>query len=363
MRPFSTLAIASTLFVAAAVSATHLTGCSSSAAKKTCTDDGANSALSKCTPIQNAAKGIEVSSANGDIDWTQVRSQGYSYGVARVSYGTTKDKKFAKNWVHMKDAGIVRAPAHYFIASLDAKKQADTFMTNLDLDWWDLGFKYGKLTAGDLPAVLYIEDDDGVSADKVVSGAQTWLDFVEAKTKIRPIVLTTSKMSKVLKTALKDYPLWYADYPETMTDCPTVPDSWASWQWSFWSRGEEDQIKGVPTGPVATGIFNGPLNELRQMTFPGTPVKPTQDAGPPLFADAGGAQHDAGSSADAGQPGADAGTSSGSTTPPEPPPDQGSSSTPPETSRPKSTSKSSSEEDKSDPCAPADPSADDKGTK
>src|SRR5262245_44891732 len=161
MRFFSTLVIASSLLTAAAVSASQLTGCSSSSQPKKGCDDSAKSAeVSKqCAPT-DAAKGIEISTENGDVDWRKVKSQGYSWGVVRVTDGTKSDKKFAKNWVAMKDAGILRAPSHYFRPSLDPKKQAEAFMKNLDLDWWDLGFKYGKLVPGDLPVVLYLEEDE-----------------------------------------------------------------------------------------------------------------------------------------------------------------------------------------------------------
>lgn len=353
MRLFRTLGLASVV-VTAAVLTSQMMACGGQPAKKNACSEGNMSALSKCAPRPSPVTGIEVSSDNGDVDWKAVKSAGYAYGVARVTLGTTKDKKFGKNWVKMKEAGVVRAPAHWYEPTIDAKKQAEAFMENLDLSWWDLGFKYGKLTPGDLPAVLYLEVQDGVAPEAIVSGAQTWLQFVEKRTKLRPMVLATPRMAGVLKATLTDYPLWFAESATTATpaECPEMPATWSAWKWSFWSSGAEADVAGVPNGPVYTNVFNGALAEMKAMTFPTAPQ--SGDAG----ARDGAADSGWVWTSDAGaRDGGDAGTSTGDagTTPPEPPADPGA---PPDQAneapqRGSSSKARPSASEEEDPCAAA----------
>lgn len=196
-------------------------------------------------------EGIDVSTYQGKVDWSAVRRAGKRFAFARVSYGTSKlDNQFARNWQGMKAAGLFRGVYQYFLASQDPIEQADLLIQ-----------KVGKLSPRDLPAVLDLESQQGVSDRVLIERALSWLERVAAGTGKRPIVYTSIGFFNTLEgnRVFADHVLWAANYG---VRCPSVPEIWK--RWGFWQHSETGRVAGI-SGNVDLDVFNGSLADLEKL--------------------------------------------------------------------------------------------------
>jgi GH25 family lysozyme M1 (1,4-beta-N-acetylmuramidase) len=61
---------------------------------------------------QNFLNGIDVSSYQGTINWSDVANSGVVFAICRASYGITDDTSFSANWSGTKAAKIKRGAYH-----------------------------------------------------------------------------------------------------------------------------------------------------------------------------------------------------------------------------------------------------------
>ena len=205
-------------------------------------------------------EGIDVSYYQGTVNWPAVRAAGRRFGIARISDGTRfNDPTFQRNWVGMKDAGLIRGAYQFFRPGQDPIAQADMVVRAV-----------GRLGAGDLPVVLDLEDSDGQSSATVMSRALAWIQRVEAGTGKRPILYTSvGYLDTVRGTApLNGMTLWVANYGVA---CPYLPSGFSNWQ--FWQYTDRGRVSGV-SGNVDANLFNGTYAQLEALANGGSVVTP-----------------------------------------------------------------------------------------
>jgi lysozyme len=204
-------------------------------------------------------KGIDVSKWQGTIDWTKVANAGYAYAFIRVSDGVnTVDQKFATNWSAAKSVGIIRGAYQFFRPSQSATAQADLMIAKL-----------GQYTPGDLPPVIDVEDDGGLSPATVTARVRQWVDRVQAALGVVPIVYTGKYFWRDevgSPASFAPNPLWIAQYTSL---CPDIPGPWS--RWTFWQYTDSGTVPGI-AGPVDTNRFNGSLAQLQAFAT-GTPPR------------------------------------------------------------------------------------------
>ncbi|MDY0061300.1 MAG: GH25 family lysozyme [Myxococcota bacterium] len=196
--------------------------------------------------------GIDVSHWQGDIDWEQVAGAGIVYAFIRVSDGTgTRDREFAYNWAEAQRVGILRGAYQFFRPAQDARAQAELFLEIM-----------GDLEEGDLPPVIDVEDTGGLGGAAIAAKIATWIEIVEARTGLPPIIYSGLYFWKdnVGSAAFVDYPLWLAQYRD---GCPTPPAPWT--RWTFWQNSSSGRVAGIG-GDVDTDIFNGDEEALLDLT-------------------------------------------------------------------------------------------------
>lgn len=71
------------------------------------------------------AKGIDISSGNGKVDFHAVRAAGYEYAMIRITTGTTQDASFETNYANAKAAGLKVGVYCYGMARTTAEAQAE----------------------------------------------------------------------------------------------------------------------------------------------------------------------------------------------------------------------------------------------
>ena len=239
-----------------------------------CGVDGDHPGVSMAPEVEGQAlcpggtilQGVDVSSYQGSINWSQAKGAGIDWGYAKATEGTGyQDPTFPGNWSGMKNAGVVRGAYHFFHPGLNGTQQADYFLAYA-----------GAMGAGDLPPMLDWEVTDGVSGSTAGANAQAFIDEIKAKTG-RPTVIYTSPGlwgGFGVPQSFGSNPLWVADWTYATTSCPSLPSGWSSfvfWQWSDGQYGT-GSVAGIP-GTVDRDVYNGTLSQLQgfadaQVTLP-----------------------------------------------------------------------------------------------
>jgi GH25 family lysozyme M1 (1,4-beta-N-acetylmuramidase) len=192
------------------------------------------------------AKGLDVSHWQGTIDWLQVVDDDYSFAFAKATENTNfTDVSYALNRSGTKALGI-RLGAYHFarpggsgdpgiVASAIA--QADHFVD------------VSQPRVGDLPPVLDLEVTGGLNATQLARWTQAWLDEVEARTGIRPLIYASpnfwkTRLGDTTQFAENGNGLWVAHW--TKSASPLVPASgWSGRNWSFWQWTNCETIPGI----------------------------------------------------------------------------------------------------------------------
>ncbi|HTN19821.1 MAG TPA: glycoside hydrolase family 25 protein [Pelobium sp.] len=201
-------------------------------------------------PRKYYVHGIDVSYYQGKIDWEKVAKVDYNgikvaFAFIKATEGITLvDSYFQRNWRETKNSGVIRGAYHYFKSNKSGVWQARFFLQTV------------KLEPGDLPAVVDIEEASGLSRNELIPNIQDFLDEVEKKTKVKPIIYTGYQFYKDhLKGEFEGYPLWIAHYyqPKLKLNKET--------HWDFWQHADNARIDGIKH-KVDMNVFNGEEEEL-----------------------------------------------------------------------------------------------------
>jgi len=193
------------------------------------------------------ARGVDVSHYQGRVDWGAVEEAGVGFAFLKATEGASyTDPTFRRHWAALGETRILRGAYHRFKPTRDAAAQAAHFLAVV------------PVREGDLPPVLDVEATDGVSDARLIRSVRTWLDIVERRTGVRPIVYTKPGFRRAhLGTALDDYPLWIAEYG---VESPSHA------RWTFWQHSERGRVPGIEK-IVDLDRFNGTHADLRQLAI------------------------------------------------------------------------------------------------
>ena len=232
--------------------------------------------------------GIDVSYAQGTIDWNQVskwrhweRGQHIEFAFIKATQGIKGlDPYFngskGRNWLNIKETSILRGPYHFFENS-DGKLQAQHF--------FDTVVKAGGLTSRDLPPVIDFESY-GSAKDKALDC------LIETQRLFGRIPILYTYQSFYDQYLRKDsrfsrYPLWIAKYdyddksPKSLN--PKAPSplpkpfrlSSPNMKWTFWQfrvapggRHGWNEIAGIRTNIDLNTLHPSlNLNQVIQSSF------------------------------------------------------------------------------------------------
>jgi len=185
-------------------------------------------------PSQYPIHGIDVSYAQGRIDWQKVKAMHddsihISFAFIKATEGLLKvDPYFRRNWREAPKNGIVCGAYHFLRANKNGLWQARFFMQTVSMD------------KGDLPAVADVETLDGTSPEEMRLQLQSFLTYVETRTKTKPIIYThLSFYATYLAGFFDDYPLWIAHYDHS----DLYVDQ--SFKWRFWQHSDKARVNGI----------------------------------------------------------------------------------------------------------------------
>lgn len=199
-------------------------------------------------------RGIDISHYQDRIDWSKLRNAGINAQPLRFVFikategATLIDENFNENFYQARQNDIIRGAYHFFSPSTDARQQARFFLKQVHLE------------AGDLPPVLDVEKDGGLSKDQLQRAVLQWLDVVESHYGIKPIIYTgyRFKMQYLDAPVFDQYPYWIAHY--------YVNKLQYKGEWTFWQYTDFGTIDGI-AGHVDCNIFNGDFSQLQALTI------------------------------------------------------------------------------------------------
>jgi GH25 family lysozyme M1 (1,4-beta-N-acetylmuramidase) len=197
--------------------------------------------------------GIDVSKYQRRIDWRAVASSEIRFAIVRATLGNHyRDGKYARNVAGARANGIAVGAYHFAKpgpAPWDPRQEADHFLRVVDL------------VPGDIVPVLDIEDSGGLSAPQLRVWAVRWLNRVETRTGVRPMIYSGNhfwrgSMNNTRWFARRGYSLWVAHW---YVPAPSVPGGhWAGRGYTVWQWSATGRIPGI-RGPVDRDRIRGPL--------------------------------------------------------------------------------------------------------
>jgi lysozyme len=200
--------------------------------------------------------GIDVSHYQRNVDWASLQEDNITFAFMKATEGVVFfDSHFKRNWEEARKANIVRGAYHFFHPSKDAETQANHFL------------KHVQLLPGDLPPVLDVEITSKADKHKIRKGVRTWLNVVEKKWGIKPIIYTNYDFYiHYLDGHFDEYPLWIAHYE---IDSPRLRQD----RWTIWQLSEKAELTGIG-GSVDFNVFKGSRAALDSLCYKGSLAKP-----------------------------------------------------------------------------------------
>ena len=182
--------------------------------------------------------GIDISHHNGVVNWKQVANAGYKFAYLKLTEGKSYiDKTTYNNYIGAKNAGLRVGFYHFAHPTNDPIAEVEFFLKKL-----------GDMKA-DLPHCLDLEESNGLSKAKVAAFALKWMEYLQQKTGITPVLYTGYSFLDNFTKNMAKYPLWVARYSGSNRvkgfNSPGSSTIWSSWaMFQFTDSGKVSGIKG-----------------------------------------------------------------------------------------------------------------------
>lgn len=181
-------------------------------------------------PVQ----GVDVSEANGAVEWPVVAGGGADFAYATATHGRQRDSRFEENWHGIAAAGLRRGAVHVWSLCLLGVDQANAFNTIVPRD----------------DAALPVAIDVDYAPECAARPARAVLvrEIAQAATMIeahmgKPVLLRVSRQVE------GDYDLASA-LPRTIWAAGTFfPPDYATRPWRMWRASDMRRVDGIE-GPV-----------------------------------------------------------------------------------------------------------------
>jgi GH25 family lysozyme M1 (1,4-beta-N-acetylmuramidase) len=208
--------------------------------------------------------GVDVSSYQGTINWTQVKGAGYTFAWAKATEGlSVTDSQYKNNAVNGVAAGVYMG-AYHFAHPDDNPTNADA----IDEANYFLSVAGSYIVSCELPPVLDYEVSTSLTSAEQTAWIQNWMNTVKTATGITPILYTDGSIASSLGSSLASYcDLWIATDDGASTDIPPSSDLGA-WNpnWSFNQYNWTGTVAGISgSGNVDLDVFNGNLTALKTL--------------------------------------------------------------------------------------------------
>lgn len=192
------------------------------------------------TPVKPApASVIDVSEAQGVIDWKTVAAAGVHTAFIRATQGlATVDEQFVANVTGALAAGLKVGLYHAYLPNDNADVQASNFLKAV------APYRF-KLT---YPLIVDVERQNGMTPTQVADGLLTLLNVLDGATGQKSWIYTGQYTWNTYVGAQHDAvfsqrTLWVANY--TSASKPAMPRCWSEGNWVFWQYSSTGKVAGI----------------------------------------------------------------------------------------------------------------------
>jgi GH25 family lysozyme M1 (1,4-beta-N-acetylmuramidase) len=217
--------------------------------------------------------GIDVSDAQGNIDWQSVPTSGVAFAYIKATEGTTfVAYTAARNRAGAAAAGVPFGSYDFARPSGGTSAQAEA--------WWFVAHGGAE---GTLPPALDLEVTGGQSPQELGQWARTWLDSVHYLTGRTPIIYMGGYFA-IDTGYVQQFRLWLPGYPAGYAPDPVpcnlpLPRNPVGMNWTIWQYSSSTHVAGI-SGDVdgsiaAPGWFR---DETGVIAVPAPTPQPTVDA-------------------------------------------------------------------------------------
>ena len=192
-------------------------------------------------------RGVDVSAYQGDVDWSVLSNQDIDFAFIKATEGSRyTDERFTENLENASKTDLKIGAYHFFSLESSGKSQAEHFCNTV------------QTVNNMLPPVVDVEPYGTYKdiSEEDLSELRDWLNVIEEKYGVKPIIYTTSKWyNEEIKDSFYDYNIWIRSVYST----PSKDIDWSFWQYSNRMRldgydGEEKYID--------MNVYNGSAEEF-----------------------------------------------------------------------------------------------------
>ncbi|WP_349258432.1 GH25 family lysozyme [Stackebrandtia sp.] len=199
-------------------------------------------------------EGIDVSSYQGSINWSSVKSAGISFAWIKATEGTTyHDSRFNANYTNAYNAGVIRGAYHFARPGNSSGSAQATYFASHGGGW----SKDGKT----LPGAVDLEAGcAGLSQSSMRNWILAFYNTYKSKTGRDVVIYTTrswwSSCTGGWTGMGAKSPMWVAHWGVSSPSIPAGFPTWTAWQFSSTGR-----VSGI-SGNVDRDHFNGSAARL-----------------------------------------------------------------------------------------------------
>ena len=189
-------------------------------------------------------KGIDVSNHQERVDWTRIKTDGVAFAYIKATEGVGfVDPKMGAFAAGAANAKIPFGFYHFARPDTHSGRTKQTVVGDAQAEA-DAFLNVAFPKRGQLVPVLDLEVG-GLSPTLMVAWTKAWLDRVQERAKVQPILYTYPAFWSQLgnSSAFRSYRLWIASYGVAT---PQLPDGWK--KYTIWQYGT-GSVPGIP-GPV-----------------------------------------------------------------------------------------------------------------
>jgi GH25 family lysozyme M1 (1,4-beta-N-acetylmuramidase) len=211
--------------------------------------------------------GIDVSSYQGQPNWTSVKNSGVVFAWAKATEGTgITDADFVYNANNGKAAGVYIGAYHFAHPNLNTPgAEANAF--------WSVAGNYIRADGLTLMPMLDMEVFSGVvGASSYSDWANQWCNAIVAKAaaqgvSVTPVIYVSACNACNFNSSVAQWIPWIADYngqdPNTGTPWSVCGGCavWGSGVWDVWQYSDCRSVSGI-SGCVDADVFNGNSSQL-----------------------------------------------------------------------------------------------------
>lgn len=192
------------------------------------------------------------------LNFAQLKAAGVKGIIWKATEGTSYvDPTYTSHRAQVKAAGGFAWGAFHFArpSQSNGTVQAKHYCT------------VANLKAGDMVAILDLEDRGGLSDAALDTWVTQWVKEVKKQTGAKLVIIYTRFR---LSSKFKKYPLWVPRYSNAMT-APVLPapySAWTMWQFSDGTYGHPNSVPGVGHCDISVLAGNDPAKTLATLVIP-----------------------------------------------------------------------------------------------